>query len=140
MADVQYTGWSTIENLTFVRTTGAVLSSTPENFKDTWRVSAGANYIWTDQWKFRGGIAWDQSPVNDQDRTPRLPDADRFWIAGGVQYAWTPQLKLDVGLSYIWLQNGSTNQNEGNTAQYGLIKGNYEGNVFLIGGQVSYSF
>ena len=78
--------------------------------------------------------------MNDQDRTPRLPDADRFWLAGGVQYAWTPQLKLDVGLSYIWIQNGSTNQNAGNPAQNGLIKGNYEGNVFLVGGQVSYSF
>jgi len=140
MADVQYTGWSTIENLTFVRTTGAVLSSTPENFKDTWRVSAGASYYWDDKWKFRGGVAWDQSPVQDEDRTPRLPDADRFWLAGGVQYAWTPQLKFDFGLSYIWLQNGSSNNNAGNTAQFGLIKGNYEGDVFLVGGQVSYSF
>ena len=68
--------------LTFVRTTGAGAEPTPENFKDAWRSSVGANYHLDDKWKFRGGIAWDQTPVNDTDRTPRLPDADRFWLAG----------------------------------------------------------
>jgi len=140
MADVQFTDWSTIKDLTFVRTTGAVLSSTPENFKDSWRVSGGASYYMNDQWKFRGGIAWDQSPVQDAERTPRLPDSDRFWLAGGVQYAMSQQLKFDVGLAYIWVSSGSSNQNAGNTAQSGLIKGDYDASVFLIGGQVSYSF
>ena len=57
MADVQYTNWSTIQYLTFTRTTGAVLTSTYENFKNVWRVSAGANYYVDDYWKLRGGIA-----------------------------------------------------------------------------------
>jgi len=140
MADVQFTDWSTIQDLTFVRTSGAVLSSTPENFKDAWRVSAGASYFMNDQWKFRGGIAWDQSPVQDAQRTPRLPDADRFWLAGGVQYAMSQQLKFDVGLAYLWVSSANSNQNAGNTAQYGLIKGDYDANVFIVGGQVSYSF
>ena len=117
-----------------------MLSSTPENFSDTWRVSGGASYYMNDQWKFRGGIAWDQSPVQDAQRTPRLPDADRFWLAGGVQYAMSQQWKFDVGLAYIWVSSQSSNQNAGNTAQYGLIKGDYDASVFIIGGQVSYSF
>ena len=140
MADVQFTDWSTIKDLTFVRTTGSVLQSTPENFKDAWRVSAGASYFLDDRWKIRGGIAYDQSPVNDEDRTPRLPDEDRFWLAGGVQYAFNRQLKLDLGASYIWISSASSSQNAGNTAQYGLVKGNYDADVFVVGGQVSYSF
>jgi long-chain fatty acid transport protein len=44
MADLQWTGWDTIKNLTFYRTNGALLSNTPENFKDSWRFSVGANY------------------------------------------------------------------------------------------------
>lgn len=140
MADVQFTNWSTIQNLTFVRNTGAVLQSTPENFKDAWRVSVGANYYLDDKWKLRGGIAWDETPVNDQDRTPRLPDNDRFWVAAGAQYAWSPQLKLDFGLAYLFIDNATSNQFAGSQPQYGLIKGDYEANVWIVGGQVSYSF
>ena len=98
------------------------------------------SYYLDDKWKLRGGIAWDESPVNDTDRTPRLPDSDRFWLAGGVQYAWDKQWKFDVGATYIWVSNGSSNQNAGSTAQNGLIKGTYENYVFVLGGQVSYSF
>jgi long-chain fatty acid transport protein len=140
MADVQYTNWSTIEYLTFNRTNGAAPISTYENFKNTWRVSAGANYYPMDNWKLRGGVAWDQSPVQDAERTPRLPDADRFWLATGAQYTYQKNWKFDVGLAYEFVQSGSSNINAGSTAQYGLLKGSYDVNAWLIGGQVAYSF
>ncbi|HTQ01709.1 MAG TPA: outer membrane protein transport protein [Casimicrobiaceae bacterium] len=141
MGDVQYTNWSTIQQLAFVRTgPGATLPPTPENFSNVWRVSGGASYYLDDAWKFRGGIAWDESPVQDAYRTPRLPDQNRFWLAGGVQYTYMKQWKFDLGATYIWVSNGSSNQNEGNTAANGLIQGNYSSNVFVVGGQVSYSF
>ena len=44
MADAQWTQWSTIRNLTFLRANGAVLQSTPENFKNPWKLAVGANY------------------------------------------------------------------------------------------------
>lgn len=141
MADVQFTNWSTIQQLAFVRTgPGATIPPTPENFKDSWRLSAGASYFLNDQWKLRGGLAWDQSPVNDEDRTPRLPDSDRVWLAAGVQYTYAKQWKFDLGATYIWTSSAPTHQNAGSTAQYGLISGDYDASVFVIGGQVSYSF
>ena len=140
MADVQYTNWSTIEYLTFNRTSGAAPISTYENFKNAWRVSAGANYYLDDKWKLRGGIAWDQSPVQDAERTPRLPDADRLWLATGAQYTYGKNWKFDVGLAYEFVQNGSSNQNAGSTAQYGLIKGEYNVSAWIFGGQLTYSF
>ena len=66
-------------------------------FKDVWRFSVGANYRYNDQWMFRGGIAYDQTPVRDEFRTPRLPDSDRTWLSFGAQYKWSPALKFDVG-------------------------------------------
>jgi long-chain fatty acid transport protein len=143
MADVQWTHWSTIQNLTFVRTNGAVLQTTPENFKDVWRFAVGANYQYSDQWKFRGGLAYDQSPVQDQDRTARLPDSDRVWLAGGVQYAMSPSLKFDVGATYIWVKDGSIAQigtNATSIATYGYLNGNYSNSVVVVSGQVTWSF
>ena len=140
MADVQWTGWSTLKNLTFVRTSGGVLQSTPENFDDVWRFSAGASYRLNDQWKLRGGLAFDQSPVNTSDRTVRLPDSDRIWVTGGARYTFTPQLKFDVGIAYIFADKADINQNEGSTAQNGLVNGHYDSSVFIVSGQMVYSF
>jgi long-chain fatty acid transport protein len=140
MADVQFTNWSSVQNLTIVRSTGALLQNTPENFKNTWRGSVGANYHYTEQWMFRGGVAFDQSPVNDTDRTPRLPDEDRWWFSIGAQYKFNPQAWLDFGYTYINVKNPSINQNEGSTAQNGLINGNYKSNVNLASVQFTYTW
>ncbi len=140
MGDVQWTHWSTVKDLTFVRTTGSVLQSTPENFDDAWRVAVGANYHYNDQWMFRGGLSWDQTPVNTTDRTVRLPDDDRFWLSLGAQYKMNPNLKFDAGFTYIWVDNPDINQNAGSTAAYGLVKGHYDTNVTIFGLQMAYSF
>ena len=139
MADLQYTGWSTIQELKIVRSTGVVLSTTPENFRDTWRISAGANYRYSDTWILRGGVAYDQSPVRDAQRTPRLPDNDRTWLALGVQYKFSPSLAIDLAYAYIWVRDPSMNQNEGSTAANGLISGSYRSNVNIVGLQLTYT-
>jgi long-chain fatty acid transport protein len=140
MGDVQYTGWGKFDTLTFTRTTGAVLQSTPENFRDAWRVSAGANYKYNDAWKIRMGIAWDQTPVNSTDITVRVPDSDRFWLAGGARWTASPNIAVDFGVAYIFTQNASINQNAGSTASYGLVNGTYNDHVVVVSGQLVYSF
>src|SRR5450755_1727607 len=140
MGDVQYTGWSSIQALTVVSSTGAVLSNTPEDFRNTWRVSVGANYHYTDQWMFRGGLAFDQSPIRDAQRTPRLPDNDRTWISVGVQYKFSPQLALDAGYSYLFIKDPNINQNQGSTATYGLLSGSYKSDVNILAAQLTYTF
>ena len=140
MADIQYTRWSVFKALTFVRTTGQVLASTPENFDDVWRFSVGATYHWNDAWSFRGGLAYDQSPVNTPDRTPRLPDADRYWIAVGAQYRVNRNLALDAGYVYIPVKSPDISQNAGSTAANGLLQGHYDVNVNIFSLQATYSF
>lgn len=140
MADIQFTNWSTIKDLTFVRTNGITLQSTPENFKDVWRFSVGASYYLDNQWKFRGGLAYDQSPVQNAERTPRLPDASRTWLSIGAQYTLNPNLKFDGGFTYIWGGSPSISQNAGSTAQNGLLSGDYKPSVTIFGVSGTYTF
>jgi long-chain fatty acid transport protein len=147
MGDVQWTGWSTIQDLTFNRTDGNPVQSTAENFKDVWRVSGGANYHYNDQWLVRMGVAWDQTPVQNQYRTARLPDSDRIWLSTGAQYKFSPAWKFDVGASYIFVKNGniyemgSTNLGQPpSVAQNGLIDGTYKNNVIVVSAQVTYTW
>jgi len=147
LIDLQYTGWSSIKELTFVRTDGSPLQSTTENFQDAWRFAVGLNYRHNEQWLFRGGVAFDQSPVQDAYRTPRLPDADRSWLALGAKYTFSPTLWLDFGAAYVWVRSGSINDIGSSAgplppsaAQNGLVNGSYNNNVVILSGQLTYAF
>ena len=131
LLDMQWTQWSTIQTLTFVRGNGTVLQSTPENFKDSWKLAVGAHYRYSNDWLIRGGLAFDQSPVKTADRTPRLPDADRTWLAAGARYKANPNLTLDVGAAYLWVKKASISKNGDppSAAANGLLNGGYNKGV-----------
>ena len=140
MGNVSWTGWSSIQNLTFVRDNGNLLSSTAENFRDTWRVGLGATYKVNDQWLLRGGTAYDQTPVRDAQITPRLPDQSRYWLSIGAQYKMNKAFVFDVGYAHLFANDRSINQNNGNTTLYGAIIGTYQVSVDILGAQVTYKF
>lgn len=146
MADAQWTQWSTIRNLTFLRANGAVLQSTPENFKNTWKLAVGANYHYSPQWTFRGGLAFDKSPVQAVDLTARLPDADRTWLSLGAQYRFNPKLTLDMGASYGFIKTARINANgvvPGDPAAAlanGLVNGYYDSRAVIMSAQLNYQF
>ena len=88
----------------------------PENFKDTWRYSAGVNYYYDDKTVLRAGVAYDQSPVNNIDRVA-APARQRPHVARRRRRGTSidSALNFDVGAAYIWVKNGSIN-NSGNPA------------------------
>ncbi|HEX6018651.1 MAG TPA: outer membrane protein transport protein [Burkholderiaceae bacterium] len=140
MADAQWTGWSSIQSLTFLRSDGSVLQSTPENFRDTWKFAIGANYRHDANWMFRGGLAYDNSPVQTAYRTVRLPDADRTWLTGGVQYKPSQKLAFDFGAGYVWVKKPTIDTDPSTTAAVGRLKGHYSSDVVILSGQATYSF
>jgi len=140
LGDVTWTGWSSIPELRIVRTNGSVLSVLPENFKDTWRYSAGFNYQYNEKTVLRAGVAYDQSPVNDIDRSARLPDNDRTWLTIGGRFKYSTALNFDVGAAYIWVKDASIDNpgNPASVAANGLINGNFNNNVIVVSGQANY--
>ena len=124
-----------------MRSNGAVLQSTPENFRNSWKLALGANYRYNPQWMWRGGLALDQSSVTTTFRTPRLPDAKRTWVTAGVQYAVNPKFKIDVGAAYIFVKKAAININgsSASTAANGLLNGNYDSNSVIVSTQVNYA-
>lgn len=141
MADLQYTGWSSIQTVEIIRTTGTALPGALHwNFRNTWRGSVGFNYHYTDKWIFRGGVAYDQTPTNDTDRTPGLPDGSRTWLALGVHYHINEQWQVDLAYAHEFINGPSINQNGGNTQAYGLVKGSYDTGANIVGAQAKYVF
>ena len=87
-----------------------------------------------DQWTLRAGIAYDQTPTNDQTRTPRVPDGDRTWVAFGLGYRFSDELKFDAGFVHLWVSDGTIDHTASTFSQ---LTGKFQskGNVLGISGQ-----
>lgn len=142
LADYTWTGWDSIKTLDIQsQATGATITSTALEFKNSWRIGVGAEYQLNQPWLLRAGLAYDTSPVQDAFRTPRLPDNDRTWLAIGARYQPSPTWWLDFGYTYIWVDDASSNlQPTGADAFRGRLIGTYKANVQVLAAQVSFKF
>jgi len=86
------------------------------------------------------GLAFDQSPVKEGLRTPRLPDQDRIWYSVGAQYKLNNTSKLDFGYSYVKAKDARGNETSANPIVTGTILGDYKSSVQVLGVQYSMSF
>lgn len=126
MAGVNFTHWSEIQNVT-LNFSGPIAESVktitvPLDFRNTWRFSLGADYHPTQKWTLRVGTAYDQSPVDsDTSRTFRLPDNNRYWLAAGVGYKFSPALSVDLGYSHLFVKDSHINRTQVNPAAFGPI-------------------
>lgn len=140
LADVGWTGWSSVQELRIVRDSGQLLSVTPEHWKDTWRYALGLTYRISDTWKLRGGVAFDETPVPDSTRTARLPDAERKWVAAGARWQLSDSALLDFGYAHLFSDDARINQDDGNALASGLLNGKQKSGVDIVAVQFGYRF
>jgi long-chain fatty acid transport protein len=139
MADATWTGWSVLQQLKIDRTSGLNVQTVQENWKNTWRVSAGTSYRYNVQWKARAGIALDQAPVSDAYRTARIPDNDRTWLTVGGQYKPSGESAVDFGYAHLFVKD-STIADMQAAAGKGNLVGTYKNSVDILSVQYTYSF
>ncbi len=141
-----WTRWSrlkeiTVENDGVTGPAAASLSSITEeqNWHDTWGYAVGTAYKLDKQWTLRAGLAFDQSPTNNADRSPRIPTGDRTAVSFGVGWNPTQDLTVDLAYSYLWEEDTKINQvdTEGTKGSY---RATYENSAHGFGTQVSYRF
>jgi long-chain fatty acid transport protein len=107
LADIQWTQWSTFQGLTLRRVDGD--QRLVQKFRDSFRFALGAHYQLDECWLFRVGTAYDQSPVRNELRSTRIPDSDRYWLAVGARYTFSPCLRLELGYSHVFFRNSIAN-------------------------------
>lgn len=140
MGDVAYTNWSLFKNL-IVRqeSNGTARQSVYENWRDTVFVALGTEYKYSDDWTFRGGVAFDQAAVKTDTRTFRIPETDRFWVSGGATYAVTPDMNIDLGYTHIFARDARITEDDA-PATNGIVSGVAEGNVDIVTAGVTWKF
>ena len=137
LAEAQWTNWSVVKNLQVLRADGSVVSQQPEQWHGTWFGSIGASYFPTANWTIRGGFAFDPTPVPNQFRTARLPDADRYWLATGIGYRLSADLRVDAAYTHIFVGNAPISE----VSQTGdLLVGRYSNHVDILSLSATWRF
>lgn len=147
LGDVSWTGWSSIDDINIVRKSGPLAGATAQtleaDFRDTWRIALGANYLLNDAWTLKFGIAYDQTPVRGPStRLVSLPDNNRTWFTTGAQWKVAPESKVDFGLAYLHIPESKIDNDQGTAGAplRGRVTGVYDARVWILGAQYSMAF
>jgi long-chain fatty acid transport protein len=141
---VQYTQWSTLQQLWIVSSSAPTVP-TKLGFSDTWFTSLGASYRWNEAWTLRGGVGWDQSPVDNFYRTVQLPDQDRYMVGVGFGYKLSEALTLDAAYSHYFAphasMNSSINASDNNPFSGAtVLHGTYQLSLDYVAASLKYKF
>ncbi|KFK93837.1 MULTISPECIES: long-chain fatty acid transporter FadL [unclassified Serratia (in: enterobacteria)] len=127
-----YTSWSQFQELRATGNDGQTLFLKHEGFRDAYRMALGTTYFYDDNWTFRTGVAFDQSPVPAANRSISIPDQNRTWFSVGTTYAFNKDASVDFGLAYMHGQKVTINE--------GPYTFDSEGSAWLSGANFNYSF
>nr|WP_321443951.1 outer membrane protein transport protein [uncultured Cohaesibacter sp.] len=106
LAGFEYTNWSVLKDPIAINGPNAA-TSTSLNFgyKDGWYVSLGGEYKHNENLTLRGGLGWEKSPIPENHRNLRLPDADRLWASLGASYKVSDKFAVDLGYSHLFIKD-----------------------------------
>jgi|APTNR8051073442_1049403.scaffolds.fasta_scaffold01828_8 long-chain fatty acid transport protein len=143
MADAAWTRWSRVDELR-VRFDNPSQPDdvTDTDWNDTWFFALGATYRPSDPWTLRAGVAYDQSPVPNRTRTPRVPDNDRYWFTLGLSYRPADSVDVTAGYAHVIGPDASVNLNAdmNGSAAKGNLSGNVDATVDIVGMQIRWIF
>jgi len=135
-ATVRWTNWGSFEDLTIKRNDGSILTTTKENWRDTWFSALGVDYKFNPEWTFRGGFAIDTAAATTEYRTARIPDSQRYWVTVGASWA-RANWQVDAGYAHLFVKECTATHGAEGASKF---KATYNTNADILGVSVQYKF
>ena len=137
-ADVQQTGWTSLPSVVIDFANPYQPDSVEAfNWKRTMFYSVGVEYDINEAFTIRGGIAQDESPTNNVDRTPRLPDNNRKLYSVGFTWNASEHMAINAAYQKITIDNPTVNILSSSGSR---LTGTFDGSANLFSVGASYSF
>lgn len=143
MAEAAWTHWSRFRELR-IRFDNPVQPDnlTEEDWNESWFFAAGVTYKPDERWALRAGVAYDQTPIPDDRRTPRIPSSNRTWLSIGASYQPVESLQIGIGYTHLFVDDASIDlaaTDPGNTFR-GNLSGESRNAVDIVTVQLSWAF
>lgn len=101
MADFGWQDWSDFGYVEAgVETGGATTLNL--KYQDTWHGAVGAQYQASDKWRLSGGVAFDSSAVENENRTVTLPMGQLWRFGLGMQYQLNDAASVGLAGTFAW--------------------------------------
>lgn len=139
LGSVNWYGWSNFDNIP-VTSAGLGNSQTEQGYEDTFGFALGARYRLNEKWTLKGGVQYDQTPTVNGDRSTRIPDGNRIWIATGATYAVTPQIDLDFAAAYVDVSEKEVEVTDVYDSGTVVTRGDTDGSVGIVAAAIKYKF
>lgn len=99
--DMNYTGWKVVDSLNYIFSDHPQLDCREaRNYENAIAFRAGIQYQKSERIALRGGMAFDQTPVQDGYVNPEMPDANRLIYTAGISYKLKGGFSADFSLVY----------------------------------------
>jgi long-chain fatty acid transport protein len=141
LLETDWTNWSHFDELRVVSANPFQPDDvTVKNWEGSWFVAIGAEYSLDGIWTFRGGFAYDQTPVPDSTRNPRIPDADRYWLSLGVDVRASDRMGFSVAYAHMFLPDQDISMSAAVPANMlrGYLEGRTSASANVLGVQFNY--
>ncbi|PID27237.1 MAG: hypothetical protein CR982_06475 [Candidatus Cloacimonadota bacterium] len=102
-AELQYVWWSSYDKM-YIRflENESWNKSSPRDYKDTYILRTGVEWLVNNELALRSGIFYDKHPVKDKMAEPSLPDSDRLGLNFGFGYRFLDNFNVDF--AYLFLR------------------------------------
>ena len=110
-----------------------------QNWHNTRSFAAGLSYQLDKEWVLRSGVAFDPTPTNNTNRSPRIPSGDRYVWALGAGYTPASQPNLTLDLAYVYLQEEQVSIHKQEFGK-GTYNADYNNNGHALAAQATWRF
>jgi long-chain fatty acid transport protein len=138
LADITWTHWAQFQDLAirFDNPKQPTIVQ-PEGWVDSFRYSLGVRWVPEPLWTLRLGVAYDESTIPSATlRTPRIPDADRIWLAAGIGFRPFERVQFDVGYAHLFSPSVGVDNADPVTGH--VLRGHYDIEADVIGVQFTW--
>ena len=138
MGEMAWTDWSDFNELRIEFDNASQQDNvTVENWDDTLFFALGVTYKpkAVEGLSLRLGLAYDQTPIPDDTRTPRIPGNDRYWVSVGAGYKPFDWAEVTLSYTHIFMADGDVDlsiADDPNNDARGDLTATYEQHIDIV--------